>query len=117
MLVVVAALAFDVGIAGAGRRARLTCPAAGESAGTPVRTDPGVLANAQDEVFHRCRRSSRCRAACRSPRSRIDGGRNGGILAARILALSDPELRHRLGAPRAEMAQMARQADGKVSGR
>lgn len=47
----------------------------------------------------------------------IDGGRNAGILAAQILALSDAALGHRLGALRAEMAEAARAADGKVSGR
>jgi 5-(carboxyamino)imidazole ribonucleotide mutase len=46
----------------------------------------------------------------------IDGGRNAGLLAAQILALSDPELSARLGALRAEMAEAARTADAKVSG-
>jgi 5-(carboxyamino)imidazole ribonucleotide mutase len=44
----------------------------------------------------------------------IDGGRNAGLLAAQILALSDPRLSHRLGAMRAEMAEAARTADAKV---
>jgi len=47
----------------------------------------------------------------------IDGGRNAGLLAAQILALSDPELAHRIAAVRAEMAEAARTADAKVSGR
>ncbi len=46
----------------------------------------------------------------------IDGGRNAGLLAAQILALADPELGHRIGALRAEMAEAARAADGKVRG-
>ncbi len=46
----------------------------------------------------------------------IDGGRNAGLLAAQILATSDPELARRLGAVRAEMAQAARTADAKVRG-
>jgi 5-(carboxyamino)imidazole ribonucleotide mutase len=45
----------------------------------------------------------------------IDGGRNAGLLAAQILALSDPELGHRLAALREEMAAAARTADAKVS--
>ena len=44
----------------------------------------------------------------------IDGGRNAGLLAAQILALSDPRLSHQLGAMRAEMAEAARTADAKV---
>jgi 5-(carboxyamino)imidazole ribonucleotide mutase len=44
----------------------------------------------------------------------IDGGRIAGLLAAQILALSDPELSSRLGAPRAEMAEAARGADSRV---
>jgi len=47
----------------------------------------------------------------------IDGGRNAGLLAAQILALSDPGLSHRLGALRAQMQDAARAADGRVSGR
>ena len=46
----------------------------------------------------------------------IDGGRNAGLLAAQILATSDPELTRRLGAVRAEMAEAARTADAKVRG-
>ena len=46
----------------------------------------------------------------------IDGGRNAGLLAAQILALSDPELAHRIAAVRAEMAEAARTADAKVRG-
>lgn len=44
----------------------------------------------------------------------IDGGRNAGLLAAQILALSDPELAHRIAGVRAEMAEAARTADAKV---
>jgi 5-(carboxyamino)imidazole ribonucleotide mutase len=47
----------------------------------------------------------------------IDGGRNAGLLAAQILALSDPELGHRLAAVREEMAAAARTADANVSER
>jgi 5-(carboxyamino)imidazole ribonucleotide mutase len=46
----------------------------------------------------------------------IDGGRNAGLLAAQILAVCDPELTRRLGAVRAEMAEVARTADAKVRG-
>lgn len=46
----------------------------------------------------------------------IDGGRNAGLLAAQILALADAELGHRIAAVRAEMAEAARAADGRVSG-
>ena len=46
----------------------------------------------------------------------IDGGRNAGLLAAQILATSDPELSRRLGAVRAEMAEAARTADAKIRG-
>jgi 5-(carboxyamino)imidazole ribonucleotide mutase len=46
----------------------------------------------------------------------IDGGRNAGLLAAQILALSDPELAHRIAAIRAEMAEAARTADAKIRG-
>ncbi len=46
----------------------------------------------------------------------IDGGRNAGLLAAQILALSDPALGHRIAAARAETAEAARTADAKVSG-
>lgn len=45
----------------------------------------------------------------------IDGGRNAGLLAAQILALADAELGHRIAAVRAEMAEAARAADGRVS--
>ena len=44
----------------------------------------------------------------------IDGGRNAGLLAAQILALSDPELAHRIAGARAEMAEAARTADARV---
>jgi 5-(carboxyamino)imidazole ribonucleotide mutase len=46
----------------------------------------------------------------------IDGGRNAGLLAARILALGDPSLGDRLAVLRAEMAAAARAADAEVSG-
>jgi 5-(carboxyamino)imidazole ribonucleotide mutase len=46
----------------------------------------------------------------------IDGGRNAGLLAAMILATSDPELSRRIGAVRAEMAEAARTADARVRG-
>jgi 5-(carboxyamino)imidazole ribonucleotide mutase len=46
----------------------------------------------------------------------IDGGRNAGLLAAQILALSDPELGHRIAQVRAAMAEAAREADARVSG-
>jgi 5-(carboxyamino)imidazole ribonucleotide mutase len=46
----------------------------------------------------------------------IDGGRNAGLLAARILALSDPALGRRLAEARATMADAARAADGRVRG-
>ncbi len=46
----------------------------------------------------------------------IDGGRNAGLLAAQILALADAELGHRIAGARAEMAEAARAADGRVSG-
>jgi 5-(carboxyamino)imidazole ribonucleotide mutase len=46
----------------------------------------------------------------------IDGGRNAGLLAARILALSDPGLGRRLDEARATMADAARAADARVRG-
>jgi len=46
----------------------------------------------------------------------IGNGRNAGLLAAQILALSDPDLAHEIGALRAEAAETARTADAKVSG-
>jgi 5-(carboxyamino)imidazole ribonucleotide mutase len=46
----------------------------------------------------------------------IDGARNAGLLAARILAVSDPDLRERLEALRDAQAQAAREADERVSG-
>lgn len=45
----------------------------------------------------------------------IDGARNAGLLAARILAIGDPELRERLERLREAQAQMARDADARVS--
>ena len=47
----------------------------------------------------------------------IDGGRNAGLLAAQILALSDPALARRIAALRAQMAEAARTADAKVGSR
>ncbi len=47
----------------------------------------------------------------------IDGGRNAGLLAAQILALSDPALAHRIGYLRAAMSDAARAADARVSAR
>jgi len=44
----------------------------------------------------------------------IDGGRNAGLLAARILATADPALASRLDALREEIAVAARAADAKV---
>jgi 5-(carboxyamino)imidazole ribonucleotide mutase len=46
----------------------------------------------------------------------IDGGRNAGILAARILAVSDPELRERLATSMREMSAVARASDEKLRG-
>ena len=42
------------------------------------------------------------------------GAANAGLLAAQILALSDPELAHRIAGARAEMAEAARTADARV---
>lgn len=44
----------------------------------------------------------------------IDGARNAGLLAARILALSDPALDEQLEALRQAQAQAAREADARV---
>ena len=46
----------------------------------------------------------------------IDGARNAGLLAARILAVGDPELRTRLDGFRDAQAQAAKAADARVSG-
>lgn len=46
----------------------------------------------------------------------IDGGRNAGLLAARILAVGDAELRSKLESFRDAQAQAARAADARVSG-
>jgi 5-(carboxyamino)imidazole ribonucleotide mutase len=46
----------------------------------------------------------------------IDGGRNAGILAARILALGDPELRERVEAAMEEQSAVARASDEKLRG-
>jgi 5-(carboxyamino)imidazole ribonucleotide mutase len=46
----------------------------------------------------------------------IDGGRNAGILAARILALGDPELRERVEAAMEEQSAFARASDDKLRG-
>jgi 5-(carboxyamino)imidazole ribonucleotide mutase len=45
----------------------------------------------------------------------IDGARNAGLLAARILAVGDPELRNRLERFREAQAQAAKDADARVS--
>ncbi len=47
----------------------------------------------------------------------IDGARNAGLLAARILALSDPALAQRLEALSESQAAAAREADARVRGR
>ena len=44
----------------------------------------------------------------------IDGGRNAGLLAARILALADPELARQLDRFQADLADAARAADARV---
>ncbi len=46
----------------------------------------------------------------------IDGARNAGLLAARILAVGDPELRTRLDGFRDSQAQAAKAADARVRG-
>ncbi|HJZ34646.1 MAG TPA: 5-(carboxyamino)imidazole ribonucleotide mutase [Solirubrobacterales bacterium] len=46
----------------------------------------------------------------------IDGGRNAGILAARILALADPELRGRVEKAMEEQSAVARASDEKLRG-
>lgn len=46
----------------------------------------------------------------------IDGGRNAGLLAAQILALSDPQLAARLAAARTAQHDAARHADERVRG-
>jgi 5-(carboxyamino)imidazole ribonucleotide mutase len=46
----------------------------------------------------------------------IDGGRNAGLLAAQILALSDGDLAGRLRDARAAQRQAAKDADGRVHG-
>ncbi len=46
----------------------------------------------------------------------IDGGRNAGLLAARILALGDPALAERVAAVQRANAEMAREADRAVRG-
>lgn len=44
----------------------------------------------------------------------IDNGRNAGLLAARILGVSDPDLAARVAALQAQQADMARAADARV---
>lgn len=44
----------------------------------------------------------------------IDGARNAGLLAARILALNDPGLARRLAAHRRQLADAARAGDARV---
>jgi len=46
----------------------------------------------------------------------IDGGRNAGLLAARILALGDAALADRLAAAQAALADDARAADARLAG-
>jgi 5-(carboxyamino)imidazole ribonucleotide mutase len=46
----------------------------------------------------------------------IDGARNAGILAARILATSDPELRTRVQAAMEEQSAAARASDERLRG-
>jgi 5-(carboxyamino)imidazole ribonucleotide mutase len=46
----------------------------------------------------------------------IDGARNAGLLAARILGVSDPDLRRRVQDLMETQAQAARAADARVSG-
>ncbi|MGH2836298.1 MAG: 5-(carboxyamino)imidazole ribonucleotide mutase, partial [Solirubrobacteraceae bacterium] len=45
----------------------------------------------------------------------IDGARNAGLLAARILALGDPELRRRVESLMEAQAQAAKAADARVN--
>jgi 5-(carboxyamino)imidazole ribonucleotide mutase len=45
----------------------------------------------------------------------IDGARNAGLLAARILAVSDPDLRRRVENLMETQAQSAKAADARVS--
>ena len=47
----------------------------------------------------------------------VDGGRNAGLLAARILALADAELSERLRAAQETLAEAARAADRSVRSR
>ena len=47
----------------------------------------------------------------------IDGSRNAGILAARILALGDPDLSDRVAAAMAEQSPAARASDEKLRGK
>ena len=44
----------------------------------------------------------------------IDGARNAGLLAARILGVADPDVRERVTAYAATQAEAARQADARV---
>jgi 5-(carboxyamino)imidazole ribonucleotide mutase len=46
----------------------------------------------------------------------VDGGRNAGLLAARMLALADPRLATALEQVRADLAEAARAADARVRG-
>ncbi|HET9074459.1 MAG TPA: 5-(carboxyamino)imidazole ribonucleotide mutase [Solirubrobacteraceae bacterium] len=46
----------------------------------------------------------------------IDGGRNAGLLAARILGTADPDLRAKLTRYAAAQAELARAADARVRG-
>src|SRR6201996_5759587 len=46
----------------------------------------------------------------------IDGGRNAGILAARIIAVGDPDLRERVRTAMEEQSAVARASDEKLRG-
>ncbi|MPM52696.1 N5-carboxyaminoimidazole ribonucleotide mutase [bioreactor metagenome] len=47
----------------------------------------------------------------------IDGGKNAGLMAAQILALSDPALSDRLETMKADMAASVRKKDEELQGR
>lgn len=46
----------------------------------------------------------------------IDGGRNAGLLATRILAIGDPEMRLAVEAAQTELSEMAKEKDHRVRG-
>ena len=68
-------------------------------------------------AWTRCSRSCRCRPACRSPRSPIGGARNAGLLAVRILAAADPDLREQDGGLPGRAARSPRRTRGAVRAR